>query len=630
MIMIGDIIGKYKIENFIGSGGMAQVYRAHDTNTGKVVAIKILKEEFRNDAEFVRRFEREARAGLALSHDNIVRSLDVGHDHGMNYIVFEYISGKTLKEYIHENGKISPKAAVNFTCQILDALSHAHERAIIHRDVKPQNVMITDHGVAKLADFGIARDAAASTKTFTGSDVLGSVHYISPEQARGVEVTQQSDLYSVAIMLYEMLTGSVPFDSENSVSVALKHLSEDIQPPIELNSSIPPALNDVILKAAAKDPAMRYSTANQMKRDLIKSLNQPNGRFARPNAVQTPKEERKADFESDSDVKENKSDQENTSSGAKKIVIALGAMIAVLLIIFLIVTVSYNSTHLYVPNLLGDTYEEALEKVGDDFAIEITSKVESNLYPSAGHIITQDPSSGSRANAGTTIRVTVSIDSEEAIMPDLTGKSLIEANTLISKSGLVLAGVEYSASAEGTEGLVYDQEPKVGADARRGTGVVIYISGEAPESETVPNVLKNDVESAVAVLQESGFNHIIVRYTSGTGQNEEGTVFAQDISSGIKMPKDVPVILSVYGEMNGQYTSDRAYNVSIAENDTAVMATIVTENGYEVIVFESVFSPGTQTASFTAHVDEEGTYPCVLYINGVEDRREDVRFRDAD
>ena len=281
--MIGKLIsGRYLIESLIGSGGMANVYKAYDNMLGRTVALKVLKAEHRGDMEFVRRFEREARAVLTLSHENIVRSYAVGEDGDISYIVLEYVEGSTLKELIKSDGPISPKVAVSITAQVLDALAHAHESGIIHRDVKPQNVIITPRGKAKLTDFGIARDVAATTRTYAGSNVvMGSVHYISPEQARGDDVTAASDIYSCAIMLFEMLTGKVPFGGDNSVAIALKHLQEDITPPVEINPKIPRALSDVIVKAASKEISLRYQSAKQMKSDLLRSLRQPHVKFAR-------------------------------------------------------------------------------------------------------------------------------------------------------------------------------------------------------------------------------------------------------------------------------------------------------------------------------------------------------------
>ena len=273
--MTPDIIdGKYRVIREVGSGGMAHVYRAINMSSRKVVAVKMLKEEYLNDREFLRRFEREAKASLALSHENIVRAYGVGDDNGVPYIVLEYVEGKTLKDLIQESpgGHLSVQQAIGICSQILDALSYAHAHGIIHRDVKPQNVIVTNRGKAKLADFGIAREVTASTVTFSGKNVVGSVHYISPEQAKGLPVTEESDIYSTGISLYEMLTGTVPFIGDTTVATALMHLSETPTPPRELNPAVPPALNDIVLRAIEKDPKMRYSSAKLMRSDLIRSL----------------------------------------------------------------------------------------------------------------------------------------------------------------------------------------------------------------------------------------------------------------------------------------------------------------------------------------------------------------------
>lgn len=290
--MIGTILDrKYQILEEVGSGGMAHVYKAVNMTNRKIVAIKMLKEEYKDDAEFLRRFSREAGTVLNLNHENIVRAYDVGKYQDLPYIVMEYVEGHTLKDLIDQNGPLPIRTAIGITCQILDALTVAHENGIIHRDVKPQNVIVTDRGITKLTDFGIAREAKATTSTFNGKKVLGSVHYISPEQAKNAIATEESDLYSVGITLYEMLTGKVPFTSDSAVSIALMHIQDKPIPPIELNPSIPIALNDIVMRALEKEPSDRYETARAMRSDLVRSIGNPNGSFARDrtnNAVVPP------------------------------------------------------------------------------------------------------------------------------------------------------------------------------------------------------------------------------------------------------------------------------------------------------------------------------------------------------
>ena len=312
--MIGTIIDrKYQILEEIGSGGMARVFKAVNMTNRRIVAIKMLKTEYKDDAEFLRRFSREAGTVLKLNHENIVRAFEVGKYEDTPYIVMEYVEGHTLKDLIDQNGPLPVRTAIGITCQILDALTVAHSYGIIHRDVKPQNVIVTERGKAKLTDFGIAREAKATTSTFSGKKVLGSVHYISPEQAKNAVATEESDLYSVGVTLYEMLTGTVPFTSDSAVTIALMHIQDAPKPPKELNPDVPNALNDIVMRSLEKDSADRYESARAMRADLVRSIGNPNGTFARDRSQGTI--------------------STNTRSVSIYLLIALGVFIPVLAII---------------------------------------------------------------------------------------------------------------------------------------------------------------------------------------------------------------------------------------------------------------------------------------------------------
>ena len=273
--MIGRVFAqRYRLEEFIGKGGMALVFRATDLRTGHDVAVKILRPEFNNDKEFLERFEREALAASKMSHHNIVNLLDVGQEEGYRYLVMEYMRGRTLKEVIAEKGRLPERVAAQITIRILSALQHAHNNGIIHRDIKPQNILVNSEGLIKVADFGIARVAGSSTLS-KGDNVMGSVHYFSPEQARGEDVTFASDIYSVGVVLYEMLTGQVPFDGDTPVSVAMQHISAQPKPPSLLADGISPAMEQVVLTAMSKEPRNRYRDAADMARAVRAALDHP-------------------------------------------------------------------------------------------------------------------------------------------------------------------------------------------------------------------------------------------------------------------------------------------------------------------------------------------------------------------
>ncbi|MBQ9832574.1 MAG: serine/threonine-protein kinase, partial [Clostridia bacterium] len=385
------IANRYRVMELIGSGGMAHVYKAKDIIAGRIVAIKVLKEENKDDLEFVRRFEREAQAVLSLSHPNIVSSYDVGVDDDMHFLVLEYVEGRTLKEIITEEKTLSPKQTINIACQVLDALSHAHERGIIHRDVKPQNVIITPRGKVKLTDFGIARDTASTTRTFAGSNMIGSVHFLSPEQARGEEVTAESDIYSCGIMLYEMLTGTVPFSGDNTVAIALKHLQEDITPPVRVNSKIPSSLSDIIVKAASKRPEDRYESASAMKADLQRSLREPHGKFARKKTAQETETEKKNAFA-----------KLKVGTIAFVVLLVLGLLIMLLFVTTSLLGSSTSRPQFTVPLFVGKTLDEAMQ-LAESNGYVLSPQYEPNADSPKGEVIFQVPSKGTKLAEGGTV-----------------------------------------------------------------------------------------------------------------------------------------------------------------------------------------------------------------------------------
>ncbi len=608
------VSGRYRIKSLIGSGGMANVYKAYDEESQRIVALKVLKDEHRGDMEFVRRFEREAQAVLMLSHENIVRSYDVGEDDGVSYIVLEYVEGKTLKEIIKEEGPLSPKTAVNYACQVLDALSHAHERGIIHRDVKPQNVIITPRGKAKLTDFGIARDAAATTRTFAGTNVIGSVHYISPEQARGDNATAGSDIYSCAIMLYEMLTGSVPFSGDNSVAVALKHLQEEIIPPIQVNSKIPRALSDVVVKAAAKNINMRYFTARQMKADLQRSLREPHGKFAR---IASPRQEHK----------------KSTSIGIGNIALMVVVVLGLFATMFFIARAMRDDENVsngeyVVPTLVGKQVSEAetLAKLRG-FALEVLEYRGSEEFEE-GQIIFQTPIVGTKGNEGDVIQVVVSSGSDYETVPNLVGLSVQDAIAQMQDVDLNLGTIEYRKSSL-PDGQIFRQEPVAETDTFAGDVVDIWVSGTPGGNSEMPSLVAKPMllDEAIAALQEAKFARIWVHPETPVTLCTEDTVLRQSPSANVTVPSAVTVEIWVCRTDLGPYCSDIVFNIDVTDTEKPVIVTAKIAEGVEMVLYETTLPVGLQQpVSFTAYLRTGGEYECTVYVGGEESRRTTARF----
>lgn len=608
--MIGKIINdKYRIDELIGVGGMAKVYKAVDITTGETVAIKFLKEENQENASYVRRFEHEAQAGMSLNHPNIVKLLDSSKYENLNYIVFEYVNGPTLKDYIVKHGVFSPRSAVNIIGNILDAIGYAHGQGIIHRDVKPQNVMIMANGTVKLADFGIARLVNASTKSFTGA-ALGSVHYISPEQAEGKEITYQTDLYSVGIILYEMLTGKLPFNNDNEVAVAIMHINDKVQAPNEINPAISHALNAVVLKATAKDMNKRYQSAAEMKNDLLRAMHEPDGTFA-----DMPEDDPDDEGENDSDAKQ---PAQKTILGLNRgvfiVTVTLASFLIVMIGAFMIIRSAYNPT-VTVPYLVDMTVEQAEDVLGKSLGMTVMRE-SSDKNP--GFIISQDPTSGKRLPKGSTVTVTVSIGSDNAVSPDTTGMKVSEANRILQEKGLYVKEVVYDASGDTEPGTVFSQKPGADEEVKLGSGYTLYVSGTPEKTAKVPKLTDMSIDKAVEKLNSLGFTHIIVR-TESNGSKDKN-IIAQGTDPDIVLDTTSEIYLTMCSKKTGAASYDGAYNITL-DKDSYVIITIDSKAGYELVVFEGTRTSGTTTLSFTAHADEEGTYDCIIYVNSVEYKR---------
>jgi len=604
--------GRYRLEGLVGSGGMANVYKAYDEKADMTVAIKMLKDEHKEDMEFLRRFEREASAVISLSHANIVQSYDAGTDeNGVSYIVLEYVEGMTLKDYIKVRGCIPPREAVNIAGQVLDALQHAHENGIIHRDVKPQNVMISGSSV-KLTDFGIARDASSTTRTFAGTNVIGSVHYISPEQARGDDVTAESDIYSCAVMVYEMLTGTVPFAGDNTVAIALKHLQEDMLPPIEVNPKIPQSMSDVVMKGAAKDISYRYHSAVDMKKDLLRALKEPKGRFARIS------------------VKKKSAEKKHSSKGiilASIVIVGAALIITGAALIRDMLNGRGKGEEFLIPSLEGKTLEEARSLAElRGFTLAVSDYVISTEYP-AGQVTKQSPINGIRGKEGDTITVEVSSGSGYAIVPDLVGSTITEASLMLAEENLNIGSVGYDPTSDLPEGQIVRHVPEADSRVSEFESVEVWISGsETPQIE-MPPVVGKDTSTALQMLRDSKVSHVWIHFIEPAEGMADEAVQQQSPAANMSVGKDTIAEIWIARSNLGSYYADIAVNLDIEADESTAVITAVMDGGEELVLYEGMVKNGTQQpVAFTANIRSGGPRECIVYVDGVEVKRMEINF----
>ena len=559
MNIIGKTIAnRYEIISQTGVGGMATVYTARDNVLNRKVAIKVLKDEFTTDEEFVKRFNSEAQAAASLSHPNIVSIYDVGNEDGIYYIVMELVRGKTLKQIITEEGALPWKWSVNIAMQIASALETAHKNNIVHRDIKPHNIIITEDGVAKVTDFGIAKAVSNSTITAFGT-TIGSVHYFSPEQAKGGYTDAKSDIYSLGVVMYEMLTGRVPFDSDTSVSVALKHMQEPPVPPMEINDNIPQAVNDIILKAMEKEPMARYQTATAMMRDLSRALKDPEGEFVEEENFDDGLTRRMGAITDDmlkqsATANKKKKQKKGIAKFFEEHPKAKGPIIVLICLILFVASIAVTSAILSVneakdvqiPNLIGKTEEEAkaelkelklnYEKVSEDY----------NADQEAGKIYEQSPAYTPNYKVKekrTTIKVKVSKGTEKVTVPKVAGMTYDEAVKKLENNKLKAEKIE-ETSKEIKEGIVISQETNPNTEANAGETVKIHVSiGTGIAQVVMPSVLGKTESDARQTLEGKNLKVNVEYNLDATSDN--GIVKEQSIKSGENIDEGTEVTIKV-------------------------------------------------------------------------------------
>ena len=556
------LAGRYELIEKIGEGGMAVVYKAKDRLLNRYVAIKILRPEFTQDEQFLDSFKRESQAAAGLQHPNIVSIYDVGRTGNINFIVMELVDGRPLSDFIKENGHLDYKTTIDIAKQMASALAIAHKHQIIHRDVKPHNIMITSDGVAKLTDFGIARAVSKATMVADTSKIIGSVHYFSPEQARGAYVDERSDIYSLGIVMFEMLTGRVPFDGETPVEVALKHINEDVPSPAKLVPGIPPALDKVVLKATDNYQTERYKSVDEML-EALKNVefvtHMVGDRVFAAESEPKPRRDESLVAPVMSSRREDR-DQEMVIAPAnprkpkarpddkkkKKRAIIIGVAAAAIIALFGILYVSGviggGGKEVTVPDVKGMSYSEAKEVLeAKGLKIEKADEPIASQKIEKGKIVSQTPSKNSKVKKGRTVRVILSAGNTELKVPDLKGLSYKEAKTLLSEMGLQISKGDEVDSDSVAEGLIASQYPSAKTKVDKGDIITVNIS-KGKKDAVIPKLVGTTFTSesdVSATLSKYGYKLGKVSYEES--YETPGTIIKQSPDAGTTAEKNTTV-----------------------------------------------------------------------------------------
>lgn len=615
--MIGQILGdRYEILEKIGEGGMAVVYKARCNKLNRFVAVKILKKEFSDNEEIVGKFTREATAIAALSDPNIVNILDVGKQDDLNYIVMEYVDGKTLKDIIREYGRLNFDSTIDVAIQIAKALDCAHKNKIIHRDVKPQNIMVMQDGRIKVTDFGIAKSASSATITNT-TTIMGSAHYFSPEQAKGSMVDARTDLYSLGVVLYEMATGKLPFEAESPVSIALKHIQEDVVPPKQINSKIPDSLNNLIIKAMQKDPNRRYQSAKEILKDLEKIKDDPNAvigagtvdddnehtivmspvkdDIAATNYYENNDNQDQYDSENEEDDEydddeyyddEYYDDKEKPKKKGKKIALIALAVVLVLGIVGVVcanllsggsIIGDGSKKDVVVPNISGMTIDEATKAL-KEVGLELVDRGSEKSSEPEGTIIGVDPKEGTTVKEGSKVNVITSEGSEKVKMLNFSGAELSDVKDFLDNNDIKYE-ITNAPSDEIESGLVIKTDPGEGKELDSSITVKIYVSS-GPETKlyTVPDVKGLTLDVAQEKLSNFDVNIVEKDVTS---DSQVGVVLSQT-NAGKKLEAGSTVTITV-GKKKEE--AEKSISSLISTGMYASSAkTILEANGYTVYI----------------------------------------------
>lgn len=621
MISIGRVLaGRYQINGFIGEGGMSRVWRALDQNTGKYVAIKVLREEYSEDESFIRRFDREAQAASRMSHPNIVNLLDVGvEDDGTRYLVMEYVQGKTLKRFIQESGALRPEIAAQIIIRVLAALQHAHQNGVVHRDIKPQNILIDKEGTVKVADFGIARMANAQTVSQTDESVMGSVYYFSPEQARGAAVDARSDIYSVGVVFYEMLTGKVPFTGDTPVAIAMQHLQTAPIPPAEVNPSVSSALDFVVLHAMEKKPRRRYQSAEEMLRDVRLAMEHPDTILAaREEAERREKAERER--------------ERRSKSVRRRVRVMRAALVTVfsLLLVGAIIGTGYfavqrvvdeKSSLVEVPALIGRMKEDAITLL---ISAGLEPAVTYDEYPLVKENLVADQSvaPGQKVEKGSFVTITVSRSVYETNIPTVTGVPLSEAQDILTNAGLVVSEIETQPS-EAANMIVIQQLPDAGTNAHKGDSVKLIVSGGIVVMPSLQGMTREQAEQTIIAygLTLAGVYEEVV-----SDPAQIGVVTSQAPAMYSEILPGAAVTFTIGKPSQTLYAATVEVDLSALNDGATLTVDLLDDAGNRVTQYTETIEKGGGSRTVTLYRETPGEAEYAVSFNGTEIYRSTVIF----
>lgn len=622
---------RYRIIDKIGVGGMADVYRGEDTLLGRPVAIKILHANFANDDEFVSRFKREAQAAGKLNHPNIVNMYDVGFDQDLHYIIMEYVDGKTLKEYITEKGRLSIDEAVKFTIAIGEGLEHAHAMGIVHCDIKPHNVIITRTGRVKVTDFGIARAMNSTNTVMYTNSIMGSAHYLSPEQASGKTIDGSTDIYSLGVVLYEMLSGKVPFEGETPIAVALKHVREKVIPPTRYNPSIPPLLESVVLKALSKDPKDRFESISDMMSDLRLSQGFTMSKTQRhepydfatqmiPAVDPDAMDEFSTDDDTTSKEVKKKTMLSKIASIPQKYIVLSAAVI--FLIAFLGAFLSYgnfwSNTTVDVPNVVGKQVSVAKNMLEDKHLRVSTSEVTNTDIP-AGQVISQTPGAGEKVKEQRTIHLVVSKGVGDITVPDLSGLSLEQARQRLKDIGLVVGKITQQSMDGKPDNVIIAQTPSGDSKVAKGTTVDVVVNKAKAKKVKMPDLIGMTLKDARDVLASHnlGVNQIVGSIEEKSVVTNQSTKSGDEIDEGTAINLTTEFKEEKKKAESKQSSSNRTkgtVDVTVPSGSKKQeLRIVVKDDEGSTVIYDDVNKPGDRIVK---NVSGIGNVRIEVYLNG--------------